>query len=211
MIHRHGRIRTWRHVIGAMLLLLTLSTTTEAGPLDVQLDTYPVVLAGFIKSSYNAVTGDFLADGFTLSLNQGSGAVPYSNTKFLLTAKINNAGVASSATLNLGGGTLLTSSSLTNFGFYAVPGGTMEFLFTNLGGSLVPGVYDPLKPLDVMLTGVGSAFTGSWTTSWTSTANASAAIREDPPIGTPEPSVLLLTLVGAGALGAKRARRSRRT
>jgi hypothetical protein len=143
-------------------------------------------------------------------LNQGSGAVPYSNTKFVLTAKISNAGVASSATLNLGGGTLLSSSSLMNFGFYAVPGGTMEFLFTNMSGSLVPGVYDPIKPLDVMLTGVGTAFTGAWTSSWSSTTNASAAIREDPPIEAPEPSVLLLTLVGVAALGVNRARRNHR-
>lgn len=191
------------------MLLLTLSATSEAGPLEVKIETYPVVLAGFIKSSYDAITGDFLADGWTLSLNQGSGAVPYSSTKFVLTAKINSLGEASSATLNLGGGSLLSSSSLVDFGFYAVPGGTLEFLFGTSSGSLsslFPGTVD--KPIDVMLTGVGTAFTGSWATSWTSTTNASAAIRNDP---VPEPSVLLLTMIGAGAMGLRRAYRTRRS
>jgi hypothetical protein len=208
MTDTHGRTRTLQHVVCAVLLVLTLSSTTEAGPLEVKIDTYPVILAGFIASSYNAATQDFLATGWALSLNQGSGAVPYSNTRFELTAKINNSGIATSGTLNVGAGTLLSSVSLVNFGFYAVPGGTMEFLFGAPTGNLVPGVFvgTPDKPIDVMLTGVGSAFTGSWATSWTSTANASAAIRQDP---VPEPSVLLLTLIGAGALGARRASRRR--
>ena len=210
MTDRHGRTKVLQHAICAALLVFTLSSTTEAGPLEVKIDTYPVILAGFIASSYNAATQDFLATGWALSLNQGSGAVPYSNTKFQLTAKINNSGVATSGTLSVGTGTLLSSTSLTNFGFYAVPGGTLEFLFGTPSGSLVPGVFTGAvdKPIDVMLTGVGNAFTGSWATSWTSTANASAAIRQDP---VPEPSVLLLTLVGAGALGARRrASRNRR-
>src|ERR1044071_7522660 len=70
MIETYVRTKTLRHAIGAMLLVFTLSSTTEAGPLEVNLDPYPVVLAGFITSSYDAATGDFLANGWTLSLNQ---------------------------------------------------------------------------------------------------------------------------------------------
>jgi hypothetical protein len=105
------------------------------------------------------------------------------------------------------GGALLSSSNLMQFGYDAVAGGALEFLFDTPAGSLVTDGTFPSKPVDVIFRGL--SFPGSWNANWTSTNFAAMAeIKDpDPPQGVPEPSTLLLVLTGAGAGLARRYRR----
>ena len=93
------------------------------------------------------------------------------------------------------------------FGYDAVAGGALEFLFDTPTGSLVTDGTFPNKPVDVIFRGL--LFPGSWNANWTSTNFAAMAeIKDpDPPQGVPEPSTLLLMLTGAGAGLARRYRR----
>ena len=103
-----GKIRTLRHAIWAVLLMFTLSSTTEANPLDIELEPYPVILAGFLNASYTVSNGSLVITGKTKTLDKGTGQVTYSNP-FQLTATIAG-GTATAAQLMIGtGGALLSS------------------------------------------------------------------------------------------------------
>jgi hypothetical protein len=106
-------------------------------------------------------------------------------------------------TLNIGG---LLSGSLVQFGSDPGAGGRLQFLFGSPGGSLVAdGTFLP-KPVSVMFTGLTNAYPGTWDRDWSSHYNATAEIRSDDPVLTsvPEPSTLLLMLIGAGGITARR-------
>ncbi len=201
-----GKIRTLRHALWAVLLIFTLSSTTEANPLDIELEPYPVILAGFLNASYTVSNGSLVITGKTKTLDKGTGQVTYSNP-FQLTATIAG-GTATAAQLMIGtGGALLSTSNLMQFGYDAVAGGALEFLFDTPTGSLVTDGTFPNKPVDVIFRGL--LFPGSWNANWTSTNFAAMAeIKDpDPPQGVPEPSTLLLMLTGAGALARRYRRR----
>jgi hypothetical protein len=211
MFMRAVPIRALRSALLTVFLLFGISSVGQATPLDVNIKPYPVMLAGFINSVYTASTGVFTADGWTMSLDVGTGQQSYFNN-FQLRANISNTGVANGGSLlvsSLGtGATLLQSVGLVNFGYDRVAGGTLEFLFTPSTGSLVSTTptstspFDAVLPVDVMF--VGTTFTGSWTNNWSSTSGQ-ALIRVDPPTTTvPEPSTLILMLVGAGGLVRRR-------
>jgi hypothetical protein len=202
----------------ALFLVVTLSSASEAGPLGVEIRPFPVIVAGFVTSSYDGTT--FVAEGVARTLQEdGLPRESFTNNPvFRLTANINSAGAFSGGDFSIAGG-LLGSTTLLGFAF--APGQTsgwvMEFLFAPATGSLVDdGTYDPTEPIDVMLTGafnggVGPAFDGSWDSPWQSTAFASALIREDPdPTEMPEPSTLVLLLTAAAGFGLTR-RRTRST
>jgi hypothetical protein len=191
----------------AVFLVFAISSVSQAGPLGVNIEPYPVILAGFINTSYTASTGAFAANGFALTLDTGGGQTTI-NAPFRLLATINNLGVATNGNLTVGSvdSPMLSSLSLVGFAFNPVQGGTLEFLFGTPTGSYVPGIYSATKPLDVMMT-VGNTFLGNFATSWTSSSNT-AQLKEDPPSGTPEPSTLLLMLAGAGGLYAQFRRRT---
>jgi hypothetical protein len=203
--------RAFQRVILALFLVVTLSSASEAGPLGVEIRPFPVIVAGFITSSYDGTT--FVAEGVARTLQedgQPRETFPL-NPVFRLTANIDSAGVATSGEFSIAGG-LLGSTTLLGFAFVPSAGGVMEFLFAPATGSLVDdGTYDETEPIDVMLSGVGPAFNGSWAASWQSTAFATAMIREDPVVtDMPEPSTLVLLLTAAAGFGLTR-RRTRST
>ena len=200
MISRSVGIRAMKRGLLAVFLIFTVSSATQAGPLGVPVDPYPTIIAGFISSGYNATTGGFVANGWALTLDQGAGKQNIT-TNFRLTATIENSGLATNGTLTVGSvaSPLLLSNALLRFGFNAVSGGSLEFLFGSVVGSYVPGVYSATMPIDVAITGLGTGFPGTFGTSWTSSSNT-AELREDPPPAVPEPSTLLLMLAGAGGL-----------
>ena len=202
MISSRGRIRAMKRGLLAVFLLFSISAVSQAGPLGVDVEAFPAIQVGGINVSYNALTGAFAANGFaqTMDLGQGLGPQTFS-APFRILATIDTSGKATNGKLTVGSVTtpFLSGSLGPSFGGFAFQGSTLEFLFGGIGGSLVPGVYSPSKPVDVQLTVVGGTYTGSFATSWTSSFNT-AQIKEDPPIPNPEPSVLLLMLVGAGGL-----------
>ena len=201
MITTRAKIRALGTAFLAAFLVLGLSSASQAGPLGVDVEPIPSIIAGFMTSSYDATTGAFAANGWALTLNTGTGKTSIT-TPFRLLASIENSGVATNGSLTVGSITapLLFSANLLGFGFNAVSGGSLEFLFGSPSGSYVPGVYSATKPLDVMITGLGAAFPGTFSTSWFASSSA-AEIREDPPpVDSPEPSTLLLMLVGASGL-----------
>src|SRR5687767_9244007 len=191
------RTRALQRGILALVFLLTLSSASQAGPLGVEIKPFPVIVAGFISSAYDAETGIFLAEGVmrTLDRGDGLGRISYPNNPFRISANIDSSGKASEGYFTIDGGDLLGSATLLGFAFNPIPGGVMEFLFAPATGSLVlDGTYDESLPIDIMISGVGLAFNGSFASSWQSTAFATAQIREDPPIVAPEPSTLTLLL-----------------
>jgi len=202
MINRRAGIRAVKRGLLAVFLLLGISSVSQAGPIGVPVDPYPSIVGGFITSTYNATTGAFAANGWALTLDTGGGKLGITTT-FKLLATIENTGVARNGTLTVGAATspLLFSTNLLQFGFNAVSGGALEFLFAPIAGSYIPNIYLAEKPLDVLLTGLGTGFPGAFTTSWSSSSNT-VEIREDGPIpdATPEPSALLLMFAGAGGL-----------
>jgi hypothetical protein len=203
MIATPGRTTRLR-AIGAALLVLTLSSTTEANPIEVPLDPYPVILAGFLEVSYKAATDTFLASGWTASLDRGEGQTDLFDS-FVLTATIDSSGAMSGVgSLMIGTDGALLRGSLVQFGADPGAGGRLQFLFGSPAGSLVTdGTFLP-KPISVMFTGLTSAYPGSWNNDWTSNYNATAEVRSDDPAPVPEPSTLLLLLTAAGGIGARR-------
>jgi hypothetical protein len=209
-------LRTLRAASLAVFIVLSLSSPSQATPLDVPLQPYPAILAGFITTSYNATTGVFEAKGWTTTLDTGDGAGQQSfMNEFLLRATINKTtGTASNGLLQIGtGGTLLNSTSLLNFGYDHATGGMVEFLFAPVSGSMVTsGMYEATKPVDVLLYGMGTRFPGNFNTSWAS-SNNSAQIKVDPPvpggpISVPEPATLTLMMLAAGGLFTRERLRS---
>jgi len=205
MINSRAGIRAMKRGLLAVFLVFSISAVSQAGPLGVDIEPFPVIQVGGINVSYNALTGAFAANGFAQTLDLGGGAQTFS-APFRILATIDSTGKATNGNLTVGSVTSpMLSGNLVGFAFQ---GTTLEFLFGSAGGSMVPGTFSATKPIDVMLT-VGSSFTGSFATNWSNSFNT-AQIREDPPppLPNPEPSVLLLMLVGAGGLALQLRRRS---
>lgn len=203
-----------RCVLLIATLVLAPAAASYANPLDVPLDEFPVILAGFTSVTYNAGTGAFVASGATKTLDTGTGPTAYAK-QFSLTATINSVtGEASTARLTVGpsiGTKYLSAVTLLQFDYDHEAGGALEFLFAPPTGTLVTdGTYSGTKPIDVIFRGL--TFPGTWTSSWANTNTAAyAEIRSDPPpepTAVPEPSTLLLLLV-AGAATVGRAHRRR--
>jgi hypothetical protein len=202
MINRRNGIRAMKRGLLAVFLVFTISAVSQAGPIGVDIDPFPVIAVGGINVSYNALTGAFAANGFAQTLDLGGGLGPQTiNAPFRILATIDSSGKATNGNLTVGSVTspYLSGSMGAGVGGFAFQGGTLEFLFGAIGGSYVPGTFSATKPVDVMLSVVGGSYAGSFASSWSSSFNT-AQIKEDPPIPNPEPSVLLLMLVGGGGL-----------
>lgn len=207
MTQRTRTSRAVQRAILALLMVLTLSSISQAGPLGVEISPFPVIQISFITSTYDALTGAFVADGFMRTLDDGTGRVTYPNPKFSLSANINTSGE-----MGTGGGSFSIDGGLLGstvlLGFAYIPGNTLEFLFGPATGTLVSdGTYDATEPIDVMFFGTATSLPGSFTSSFQSTTFSAAQIREDPdPAAVPEPATLILMLVGAGGATLRRFR-----
>ena len=200
MINSGAGIRAMKRGLLAVFLVFAISSASQAGPLGVDIEPFPVIAVGGINISYNVLTGAFAANGFAQTLDLGTGTTTI-NAPFRILATIDSSGKATNGNLTVGSVTTPLLSGIMSSGGFGYQAGTLEFLFGSLGGSYVPGIYSATKPLDVMLT--VSAFTGSFATSWSSSFNT-AQIKEDPPPSpNPEPSVLLLMLTAGGGLYAR--------
>jgi hypothetical protein len=205
MINSGAGIRAMKRGLLAVFLVFAISSASQAGPLGVDIEPFPVIAVGGINISYNVLTGAFAANGFAQTLDLGTGTSVI-NAPFRILATIDSSGKATNGNLTVGSVTTPLLSGVMTSGGFGYQAGTLEFLFGSLGGSYVPGIYSATKPLDVMLT--VSAFTGSFATSWSSSFNT-AQIKEDPPPQpNPEPSVLLLMLTAGGGLYSLRKRNS---
>ena len=196
----------------AALLVLAMSSASQAGPLGVNISPTPDIIAQFISSSYVATTGAFLANGWAMTLDTGTKQTI--TTQFALTANINNNGTFNSGSLTIGSSASPLLRTTTLLGF-AYDNTVMEFLFGTISGSYVPSLYSATEPLDVMLT-PGALFPGTsgavalsdvFKANWTATSGT-AEVREDPAIPNPEPTATALMLVGGATMLWQR-RRSR--
>src|SRR6185503_1959383 len=59
MINWRDGIRAMKCGLLAVFLLITVSSTSQAGPLGVVIEPIPSLIAGLITSTYNATTGAF--------------------------------------------------------------------------------------------------------------------------------------------------------
>ena len=200
MINSGAGIRAMKRGLLAVFLVFAISSASQAGPLGVDIEPFPVIAVGGINISYNVLTGAFAANGFAQTLDVGTGTTVI-NAPFRILATIDSSGNATNANLTVGSVTTPLLSGIMSTGGFGYQAGTLEFLFGSLGGSYVPGIYSATKPLDVMLT--VSAFTGSFATSWSSSFNTGQIKEDPPPQPNPEPSVLLLMVTAGGGLYAR--------
>ena len=212
-----GGFRRLRAVTLAALIVVGLSTPSQAGPLGVPTDPYPAILAGFITTSFNVTTGVLTAQGLTNTIIDQNNVTSSVSTNFLLTATletVNGVTKALSATLLIGSADSpeLLSTTLApgvpNFAYTPVVGGQIEFLFQPISGRLVDsGMFPQTKPLDVLLYGLGTRFPGKFTNSFTTSGNSATIKVDPPPAAVPEPGTLTLMLFAFGGLVAHGRRR----
>src|SRR6185503_6240377 len=92
MINRRTGIRAMKRGLLAVFLVFALSSVSQAGPLNVNIDPFPNILASFITTTYIATTGAFTANGWAMTLDTGTTQTSITQP-FVLTANITNAGV----------------------------------------------------------------------------------------------------------------------
>ncbi len=220
------------YVIIAALILL--GGNVQAGFLALNLQSAPDIAVFSIDFTYNASSHALSANGMATCISTGSPDDPIVFDEsslqmgtFLLSATVDNAGVASSGSFTLGGkvlgygstGPLLTANNLSYFNSFFTdtlnPNGDVadfEFLFDVTGGEMADMFGGPGAKVGIILTWVstaGDAAQNQFTTSFDNlhghtfgegwgTAMADMA----QPI--PEPATLSLLAVGAAALLRRR-------
>ncbi|MFN0010037.1 MAG: MYXO-CTERM sorting domain-containing protein [Phycisphaerales bacterium] len=145
----------------AMSIVAALTGSAFAAPLNL-VGGLPDASAGFIKVTYNAGTGAFSATGLSQNLNFPGFGInnTLGNKLFTLQAVIDNAGNASSASLEVRGNfitndrVLFKSNRLQAFGFGATR--KFEFVFLNDTGEILPVNGE----IGVILIGNGLSFAG---------------------------------------------------
>lgn len=211
MITNRGKVKAIKSGFLAALFVLAAGSASQAGPLGVTtVVPYPDIATGFLTTTYKATTGALTINGWALSLDTGSGTKQNITTNFSLQATIDSTGhlvtgtgVVNQFTIGSATSPLLKSVSVMGFAYNYVAGGTsvFEFLFGSPTGTYTtngpPSTYSATLPIDVMLN-IGNGFAGSFATDWSNsggTGDVRSAME-----GSPEPSALLLTLIGGAGL-----------
>ena len=204
-----------RSILGALMLLA--NSQTQAALLGLSPSpSAPDFGAGFLNVTYVATGDTFQATGFTTDYSNGT--VPLLGIgPCTLTATITDDGQLTSGTLTLGGDvgqgtqTLLTGT-LNVLGFMDPPGGSVfEFLFTVTGGNATvvqdfggTNAANCGIILDAWFVNGGTPFNGSWTNDFNNDGFSGLA---DNFAAVPEPSSILLVLIGGVCCAASLRRR----
>ena len=143
-------------VIGTLLVLANSQSQARPAPTNITLtEGWPDLAGGTMDVTYNAVSGAFVASGWTMDYNisDGNGGptdVGVSVTdSYILSATINNSGVLTGGTLTINGAVgdgdtsvtlltanLVTGSAGTAFGYGDGNNNIFQFRFTVTGGTL---------------------------------------------------------------------------
>jgi len=132
---------------GLLAAGLLVGSAAQAAPLNLLLEPSPDIFSSGINVGYTASSGELTATG-TASTFEDDGVGPpltIDNGSFDLTANIDNSGVLSAGTLDIGGtinsiganSNILLTGTLTDLGFpTSGSGDPLEFLFNVTGGDL---------------------------------------------------------------------------
>jgi len=206
---RRVRIKALKVAFLAVVMSLAARTTTYAGPLNIALDSDPVLgtTGAPLTMTFNALTGLFQASG-TATFWTGKDA-SQTALAFKVLATFSG-GQPTTASLIVGSeaSPFLSATGLAGFAFSAAKGGTIEFLFDNVGGS--SSLFSGADQLDVQIT-ANANFAPQFTSSWALPVTGNTAVvrqTDTPGDPVPEPSALLALVAGAGGLLLRRRRRA---
>ena len=211
MITNRGKVKAIKSGLLAALFVLA-ATASQAGPLGVTtVAPYPDIATGFLTTTYRATTGALTINGWALSLDINGGTKTNITTNFSIQATIDNSGhlvtgpgVVNQMVIGTAGSPLLKSVNLLAFGYsYDIAkGGALEFFVGSPTGSYTtngpPATYNPAMGLDALLN-IGTGFLGNFAADWQN-SGGTGDVKSAVQINNPEPSALLLTLVGGAGL-----------
>jgi hypothetical protein len=221
-------MKTFRILVLFGLVSLLVNSQTQATNiyLPTPVSLLPDLTGSQMYVAYNASTYAFVASGYTSDYNDLSGdvgAYSPSDTSYYLSATINNLGNLTGGALTISGDigagdtTLLTANLVTGaagtaFGYGDGSDNIFQFLFNVTGGSLESAFGGHGAGGGIVLSAEfggnpgDTPFTGSWFSSFNNNGSDSPNGAIDS-FAVPEPSSILLVLVGGVLLaGARRCR-----
>ena len=157
-----------RTIVGAAVAVAACSGSGHAGFIPLAFLDAPDVMAGFTDVTYDAGSNAFLATGFALEFDDGTGpAGTIFDGSFSITASIDAGGAAGGGTLDIGGlvsgfGLSLLTGTLLDFGFDDAGGTLLEFLFQVTGGDLAPQYGGVGAAVGVILDMGGGGYSGNF-------------------------------------------------
>lgn len=205
-----------RLLLGAALAMAVgQPRAADATPLNLSLPSVPDIYSGQIDITYDADTGAFSADGFSLQFGYALGqSADILNGTFSIDVNVDatgallpgGAGLLITGDIDIDGdlvadytGTLL-SGDVSQFGANGEGPGIFEFVFDVTGGSLVPDFF-PDDAGVILGGGSNSTFNGSFAVDFSNLSGGLAGTgtgdSDTAPI--PEPGTVLL--FGAGIAG----------
>ncbi|MHC5005930.1 MAG: hypothetical protein ACYTGF_01075 [Planctomycetota bacterium] len=157
-----------RTIVGAAAAVAACSGSGHASFIPLGLLDAPDVMAGFTDVTYDAGSDAFLATGFALEFDDGTGpAGTIFDGSFSITASIDETGAPGGGTLDIGGlvsgfGLSLLTGTLLDFGFDDTGGTLLEFQFQVTGGDLAPQYGGPGAAVGVILDMGGGGYSGNF-------------------------------------------------
>ncbi len=201
------KLRIWL-MLTLVACFFMFSAAVQATPLNLELLDFPDIFSGGIDVTHDAGADAFNASGFALTLDDdGIGpAEAITNGIFNISATIDDAGTATGLltingtipTLGFNSGTLLTGN-LTDFGFKPAGGDPLEFLF-NVASGDAAGLYGTTAGVILSGTNFGGSFAVDFDNLIAGIPGTGSGVSNTaPPI--PEPSTILLLMIGLGVVG----------